>query len=230
MKTIFFTIIGILLMASSCLNDLDNFDAPGGGIYGTIFDEVTNKPIPLPVQGSTGVIINLMEQNTDATRSVDFYAKYDGTYNNSTIFNSDYKVTINGPFVKVAEQIVSVKGQTKADFKVVPYSRINATAQVAGKVITINYSVEKTDPSFVVSEVYGYWNFAPGVDNGASNQAGKKTVAAASGTIVFDLSNDKTYNSNTYKIAENGNKIYLRVGAKTNNVINYSEIITVEVL
>ncbi|HEX3006156.1 MAG TPA: DUF3823 domain-containing protein [Bacteroidales bacterium] len=229
MKTIYFTAIGLLLLTSSCLNDLDNYDAPNGGIYGTIIDDATNKPVPLPVQGSTGVMINLTEQNTDATRSVDFYAKYDGTYANASVFNADYTVKVNGPFVQKAEQTVKVSGQTKLDFRVVPYSRINATAQVSGKVITITYSVEKTDPSFVVSEVYGLWNFAPGVDNGTSNQAGTKTVSAASGTIVFDLAAEKNYNkSNIQKIAANGNKIYLRVGAKTNNAINYSEIITVQ--
>jgi hypothetical protein len=229
MKTIYFTAIGLLLLTSSCLNDLDNYDAPNGGIYGTIIDDATNKPVPLPVQGSTGVIINLTEQNTNATRSVDFYAKYDGTFVNGSVFNAEYKVKVNGPFVQPAEQTVTVNGQTKLDFRVVPYSRINLTAQVSGKVVTLTYSVEKTDPSFVVSEVYGIWNFAPGVDNGTSNQAGMKTVSATSGTIVFDLATEKNYTSaNIQKIAANGNKIYLRVGAKTNKVINYSEIVTVQ--
>ena len=193
------------LCFTSCLSDMDNYESPNGGIKGQILDAETNEPIPLPVQGSTGVIINMFEQNTDATQSVDFYAKMDGSYENAKLFNCDYKIVVNGPFVSPCEEFVTVKGQTTLDLKATPYARINASAQV--------------------SEVYGYWNFAPGVDNGNANQAGKQTVKEQEGTIVFDLENDKTYQDNLYKIQANGNKIYVRVGAKTEGAVNYSTII-----
>ena len=73
----FLSLMSLCLM-SSCVNELDNYDAPDGGVYGTILDAETNQPVPLPVQGSTGVIIKLMEQGTGATKTVDFYAKQDG--------------------------------------------------------------------------------------------------------------------------------------------------------
>ena len=192
------------LCFTSCLSDMDNYESPNGGIKGQILDAETNEPIPLPVQGSTGVIINMFEQNTDATQSVDFYAKMD---------------------VSPCEEFVTVKGQTTLDLKATPYARINASAQVTGKKITITYKVNPTNSNFKVSEVYGYWNFAPGVDNGNANQAGKQTVKEQEGTIVFDLENDKTYQDNLYKIQANGNKIYVRVGAKTEGAVNYSTII-----
>ena len=44
------------LLVTGCQNELDNYDAPNGGIKGRILDAQTNEPIPLPVQGSTGVI------------------------------------------------------------------------------------------------------------------------------------------------------------------------------
>ena len=56
-------------------------------------------------------------------------------------------------------------------------------------------------------------------------KAGKQTVKEQEGTIVFDLENDKTYQDNLYKIQANGNKIYVRVGAKTEGAVNYSTII-----
>lgn len=210
---------------SSCLSDLDNYESFDGGIRGQILDAETNEPIPLPVQGSTGVIINMYEQNTTATQSIDFYAKMDGTFENSKLFNCDYKIVVNGPFVTPCEDFVAVKGQTSFDLKAVPYARINVSAQAYGKKVTIAYKVVPTDPSFKVSEVYGYWNFAPGVDNGNANYAGKQTVSTTEGTISFDLENDQTFASNEYKILANGNKIYLRIGAKAEGVINYSTII-----
>lgn len=217
------------LCFGSCLSELDNYDAPNGGIKGTILDAETNEAIPLPVQGSTGVIINMMEQGTDATKSVDFYAKMDGTYENSQLFNCDYQITVNGPFVSKCEEMITVKGQTALDLKATPYARISASAQVTGKKIAITYKVTPSSNNFKVAEVYGYWNFAPGVDNGSANQAGKQTVTATEGIITFDLENDAVFKSNGYKIQANGNKIYVRIGAKTEGAVNYSTISTVTV-
>ena len=209
---------------TGCLSDLDNYESPNGGIKGQIIDTETNEPIPLPVQGSTGVIINMFEQNTGATQSVDFYAKMDGSYENSKLFNCDYKIVVNGPFVAPCEDFVTVKGQTTFNVSATPFARITASTQVTGKIVTINYKVIPSDPSFVVSEVYGYWNFAPGVDNSNANYAGKQTVSETEGSIIFDLENDEAYQSNHYKIQANGNKIYLRIGAKTEGEVNYSTI------
>lgn len=224
---LFMTVCSFFL--TGCLNELDNYDTPNGGIKGSILDAETNDPVPLPVQGSTGVIINMFEQNTDATKSVDFYAKYDGSYENSQLFNCDYKIVVNGPFVSPCEEMVKVKGQTTVDLKATPYARITASASATSRKVSVSYKVTPTNPSFTVSEVYGYWNFAPGVDNGGANQAGKVTVKETEGVIVFDLENDETFKSNLYKIQANGNKIYLRIGAMTEGKINYSTIITVVV-
>ncbi len=224
---LFITIAAAILGITSCVNELDNYDAPNGGIKGQILDAETNEPIPLPVQGSTGAIINLFELNTDATMSVDFYAKYDGTYEHSQVFNGEYNVVVNGPFVSPCESKVTIKGQTTLDLKATPYARIDASVSASGTSIDIRYDVTKTNDSYTVSEVYGYWNFAPGVDNGSANYAGKVTVNESSGTITFDLSNDKNYQDNLHKITANGNKIYVRIGAKTGNAVNYSKILTV---
>lgn len=229
MKKISFILTSVICMffLTGCLNELDNYDAPNGGIKGRVLDAETNEPIPLPFQGSTGVIINLFEQNTNATKSVDFYAKQDGSFENSRIFNGQYKIVVNGPFVDKCESDISVKGQTTVDLKATPYARITASATASGQKVTISYKVNPTNSSYNVSEVYGYWNFAPGVDNGSANYADKVTVNVAEGTIEFDLSDNSTFKSNLHKIQSNGNKIYVRIGAKTENVVNYSPTLTV---
>lgn len=221
---IFFLVL-TLLGFSSCSNEFDNYNAPNGGVYGTIVDVTTKEAVPLSVQGSTGTILKLMEQNTGASKSVDFYAKQDGTFDNSFVFNCDYTISVVGPFANVQAVNIKVKGQTEVDIPVTPYARIAATASASGKRITINYNVTKSDTNFSVSEVYGYWNFAPGVDDGTSNYAGKVVVHETTGTIVFDLTNDINYNNNLNKIKSNGNKIYIRVGAKTEGYVNYSKVI-----
>lgn len=209
---------------TGCLSNLDNYESPNGGIKGQILDAGTNEPIPLPVQGSTGIIINMYEQNTSATQSVDFYAKMDGSYENTKLFNCDYKIVVNGPFVSPCEEFVTVKGQTTFNVTATPYARISANAQLSGKKVTVTYKVTPTDPSFKVSAVYGYWNFAPGVDDSNANYAGKQTATDTEGSFTFDLENDATYQNNLYKIQANGNKLYFRVGAKTEGKLNYSTI------
>ncbi|MDR0349745.1 MAG: DUF3823 domain-containing protein, partial [Tannerella sp.] len=173
--------------------------------------------------------INLHELNTDATQSIDFYAKYDGTYENAQVFNGDYEIVVNGPFVSPCRGNITVKGQTSYDLKALPYARINASATVSGGVVTVQYEVKPTSPSFEVSDVYGYWNFAPGIDDGVANYAGKITVSETSGEIKFDLYNNQTYKSNHYKIQANENRIYVRIGAKIDGKVNYSVILTVTV-
>lgn len=228
--------IAVLLMAligvfgfTSCMNSLDNYDEPDGGIRGTILDAETNEPIPLPVQGSNGVIINMYELNTNATRSVDFRAKQDGTYENSRMFNCDYRIVVNGPFVGGCEDQVTVHGQTTKDLKATPYARIKATASLAGHVATINYTVTPTDASFTVSNVSAFWNFAPGVDNSKSNYAGKTSGKDLTGTFTIDLDKENEFASNLYKINANGGKIYLRVSATTEGKVNYSTVMEVTV-
>lgn len=220
-----------ILLTLGCENELDNYDAPNGGIIGSVIDSKTGEPIPLPVQGSNGVIVNMFEQGTEATKSVDFYAKMDGTFENTKIFNCDYRIVVNGPFVEKCEDNVTVNGYTKHDLTATPYARIAATANVSGKVVTVNYQVIPSDPNFNVTEVNGYWNFAPGVDNSNSNHAGKVTTKTdlSQGTFKFDLSSNSTFTSNLYKIHANNNNIYIRVSAKTEGAYNYSKIIEVTI-
>jgi len=99
--SLFLTVCMFVFM--SCENDIDNYDAPNGGIKGTIYDETTNEPIPLPVQGEAGVMVNLFEQNTGATEAINFRAKQDGTYEHSKVFNCEYKVVVDGPFTNKCE-------------------------------------------------------------------------------------------------------------------------------
>ena len=215
-----------ILALSSCVNELDNYDEPNGGIYGNIVDEETNQPVPLPVQGPSGVIIRLMEQGTNATKPYDFYAKQDGSFVNTKVFNCDYLISVEGPFARKEEVRATIKGQTEVKIPVLPYARIEATASHQGKKVSIDYTVKKTSEKYNTSEVYAYWNFAPGVDNSNSNQAGKITTHQLSGSVSFDLEKDNTFKENEYKIKANGNKIYLRIGAMTEGRINYSQVIT----
>ena len=64
---------------------------------------------------------------------------------NTKVFNCDYSVTATGPFQTVGEYTTTVKGQTKLDIIVIPYSRIEASAEANGEVVTLSYKVRKVE-------------------------------------------------------------------------------------
>jgi hypothetical protein len=147
------------------------------------------------------------------------------------VFDCAYTITIdNGAFAEPVKVSTAVNGQTQFDIRVTPLSRVEATATASGKVITVSYTVTPTAGQ-TVTDVYGYWNLAPGVDDGTANQADlKQSSKALTGTFTFDLDKSTQYKNNLHKIQSNGNKVYLRVGAKAGNGrINYSTISTVTV-
>lgn len=232
-----FLIISVLFVVS-CESDIDNYGAASGGIYGTIYDKETNEPIPLPVQGSGGIQINMYEKNTEATASIDFRAKLDGTYVNTKIFEGDYRVQAIGPFAGVCEGYVTVKGQTQLDLYTVPFSRITIDAKVStDNKITVDYDVTKTgDATHSITDISVIWNYAPGVDANSANYASIIPIGTSdNGTYVLDLMNDTQFIENHYKIVSNKNRIYVRVSATitvqrgsavVTSAVNYSKVLT----
>lgn len=229
-----FLLMTSLFLGTACVNELDNYDAPDGGVQGSIIDARTNKPVPLPVQGSNGVIIRMLELNTGATKTVDFYATQDGSFKNTMLFNCDYKITVDGPFVNPTEVTATIKGLSEVNIPVVPLATIEASASITGKVVTIRYQVEKAEAAYATTEVYGYWHLAPRVDDTGANSSSKQVMPVngdsdLSGTVTFDLDQEDAFKNNAYKIQSNGNKIYVRIGAKTNGKINYSATLEVTI-
>jgi len=228
MKNIFY-VFGFILIAvmNSCENEIDNLQAPHGGLHGTIYDMETNKPIPLPVEGSGGVLVSLFEIGTGATASVDFRANADGSYTNNTVFNGKYRVVVNGPFIGVCEGYTTVQGQTEFDLKATPFSRITASATISDRnQVEVAFKVNKSDESFTFTNVSVMWNYTPRVDENNANYVTKIAKGKIDeGKHVFELANDKQFVENFYKIKANGNKIYVRVSATVNGVVNYSDTI-----
>ncbi len=213
-----------VLMAAGC--ELDNYDAPQGCIYGSILDAETGKPVPLPVEGTTGAIVSIMEVGTGATLAQSFYAKQDGTYRNALIFEGDYTVTASGPFVLQGSQQATVNGETRCDLSAVPYSRIEMNVEQDGMKGKVSFTVTPTDDSYKVKKTYILWNYRKQTDIQNGNFAGSKTdfTGSKTGSHTFNFENEVQYKNNVDKIAENGNKVYVRVAAECEGRVNYSEV------
>ena len=221
---------------AACENDIDNYDAPNGGVYGTIYDKETNEPVPMPVPGSSGVMMSLYEQNTGATASVDFRARQDGTFEHTKVFNGNYRIQAkDGPFVGVCEGYVTVNGQTQVDLYTIPFSRISLDVAVsADNKLTLTYDAKTSSETLKLTDVSVIWNYAPGVDVNNANHATLSSLGTKSnGTHIIDLMSDTEFIENHYKIVSNKNRVYVRVAAtvtaESKPYVNYSRVVEVTV-
>lgn len=224
--------ITCLFGLTSCENKIDNYAYPDGAIKGKVVDAATKEMIPLPVQGNAGVLVNLIEQDKNATQSIDFRAKQDGSFENTLIFNGSYQVVVNGPFVEPCQGTVHVNGTTELTLEATPYARLTLSGTIAGNnQVTLAYQIDKTTAAHELSEVTLLWNFAPGVDVNSSNYAGRVSLPVnTKGTgIAYDLSKDAQFMANRHKIKANKDRVYFRLASKVNGAINYSKVLELTV-
>ena len=147
------------LSLSSCsLFKIDNYDAPAETIKGTITDVVTGEPV-LTEQNSRGIRIRLTETSygDNVTHNPDFYARDNGTYQNTKIFKGDYNVRIDGPFVPLVRESADgeliydgsvncpISGITTVDFKVQPFLKVEFVGEpvVSGGQISAQVKVTR---------------------------------------------------------------------------------------
>lgn len=228
-------VISLIILNSCELFELDNYQGPDGGIYGRFIDADTNKPVPMPVAGSTGVLIQISETDSASGQPINFYANQDGTFTNTKVFNGDYITAFEGPFVVIDEYPVpvTINGMTEIDIRVTPYARVSATATVNGENVTVSYEIELVADTVSLDRVYAYWNYQKLVDSKPNHYADRERGEGENGSITFDLANDENYLDNKDKIEANGNRVYFRVGAQVQTnlneteVMNYSEVIEV---
>lgn len=211
-------------MTISC--ELDNYDAPDGCIYGEIIDSGTGEAIPLPVEGSNGTVINLMEVGTGATLAQSFYAKQDGSFRNAEVFKGPYSITADGPFKMPETYEVEIGDETELKMYAVPYSRVEATASADGMKVTVNYKVSPVESGSRITTTYVLWNYRMQTDIITGNFCSSKAdfTGKAEGAVTINIANEVQYNANKEKIIANGGKVYLRVAADVGGHINYSKV------
>ncbi len=144
------SLMAAALCAVSCdLFSLDNYDAPSETLYGSVVDASTGAPV-LTDQGSEGIRVRLIETSWQGNVTPqDFYCKPDGTFRNTRLFEADYNVRVDGPFVPIViengegtvmkdESVnLHLKGEKEVNFKVQPFLNVEFTSapQVsAGKI------------------------------------------------------------------------------------------------
>jgi hypothetical protein len=242
MKAIKYITLSILIVAglASC-NDNDNYPEPKETFTGAIVDAATGQPFQTAV-GSTGVRIKMMEYSwSDTPTPYYMYAKMDGSFNNTKIFNGEYGVTPEGAFVAIPEERFEISGVVEKTYQVEPFLRVEIVGDPvvnADGTATVQVKIDRgtTNPNYqqALAEVWLYVSETDYVGDfsNSPNFSTKVTALPALGSTVSITTGWPTgVGAGTQRIFPTySRKYFLRAGARINkqvnavNVFNYSTI------
>lgn len=137
-KIAFYTILCALFSFTSCdLFELDNKNAPSETLEGEVVDVATGERV-LTDQGAEGIRVRLTELSygPNVTPNPDFYCMPDGSFQNTKLFEGNYNIRIDGPFIPLLREdergvpiadetkTMDIKGVTNVRFEVQPFLKV----------------------------------------------------------------------------------------------------------
>jgi hypothetical protein len=161
---------------TSCsLFELDNYVEPIETLQGEVVDAETGEPV-LTDQGSEGIRVRLTELSwgDNVTPNPDFFCMPDGTFQNTRLFNGNYNIRVDGPFIPLIRedergvpladetQTVDIKGLTKVKFEVQPFLKVEWVGEptvINGKVkaqVRVTRAVSETEFQSKIEPMGGY--------------------------------------------------------------------------
>ena len=205
---IYITVFIVILVAGAC--ELDNYDAPDASFYGTLLDFETSDAVEQDIiNGSQLEYIELGWENPEIQYMV---FKNDGTFRNDLMFSGTYTMRlVRGNFVPIDSMNVVVSGDTKKDFTVQPYIRVeNASIQKNGNMVTATFTLDQTVANNVKT-IGLYAHPEPSVGEPMHIVSTEQNInAVVDAATVHTLEIDLTANSN---LLIPGNDYFFRVGA-----------------
>ncbi len=204
------TFFSILLMAGCELEKIDNYDGPNASIYGGIYDIETNELIQQDI--IRGTQIEYIENHYENPETQYLVVKNDGTFRNNMMFANTYTIRpVRGNFVEVQKMGIEVKGETKVDFKVLPYIRIkNAKIEKVGNKIVATFNLQQNVPNNV-KKIGLFAHQEPNVGEPlkvVSSQVDLKMVTFESTIYTLQINLDENKNN-----LVPGKQYYFRIGA-----------------
>ena len=130
---------------------VDNFTAPNMTLQGKVVDIVTGENIQ--TRQPNGIRLRLVEVGYPTP--LDFWAKQDGSFTNTKLFASSYKLlAMEGPFVPIDTVAVDLSTNQTITIQVTPYARLsNVSITASGTTLTATYNVAKGSTTALTSSV-----------------------------------------------------------------------------
>lgn len=225
MKLQFISLACMLVVFASC-GKRDNYAAPNAGIKGTLINADTQEPFE--TEQPNGVKIRMLDvKYGDGVSPIDIWAKADGSFETTQLFNGSYKVVpIEGAFFNADTTTVTVNGISDVSFNVTPFLNIAMDAAKSGNDIIVKYNLSRSKVGDKIMQCKSVMSAYLTVSNTINEMA-----------IEHDLSGEDdssalaTNYSDTLKNVTTGSSYYIRVAAKTanaNNKYNYSKIVKID--
>jgi len=227
-KHIICNIIVIFVLLSGC-GDIDNYKAPDSTFYGRIITEGGNT-VQQRVQSSTGLKFALYETERENSIPQYFFAKPDGTFENSMLFEGEYRVKLGQTnFYPVDDLVTRISGKTAHNFTVIPFCEIQnvAASHISGRKVLVKFTVTRTkdqDCKIINYGVYGH--ISPYIDDLAANSLISRSVDNTQSndsdllnkTVEMELDMDDIPDfAAQYEniVKANSNQIYIRISVIT---------------
>lgn len=207
MKKLNSIILIAALAFASC--EKDNYDGPDAGLSGNFIDAATKALVEQDI--IRGTEIEILEKGY--TEAQYLIVKNDGTYANTLLFSNTYTVRpVRGNFIPIEAQEVNIKGQTKLDFTVTPFIRVNDVSIVkTGTRVVATFKLQQN----VINNVQKIGLYAhqdSRVGEPMRQVAAERDInAVVDANTVYTLEIDLAANST---ILKPGKPFYFRVGAK----------------
>jgi hypothetical protein len=249
------------LLSALCLSvffsacEIDNYDAPNGGLYGRILDAETGKNVPQAVPSDLGLRLRFYETDKENSIEQHFYARQDGSFENTRIFNGHIRLVVEQRnFFPIDTINVLIKGQTQQDIPVIPYAHIQVENMEGNEKITMLCSLSRCESlsyeKHKITSCMLIWHVSPYIDNQKENYTGRASLSLGNVpdaqilsthySVELDLStsaNRALLKSKAHLIQGNGNTIFLRFcvittesdGILSRNYTNYSEVYPVQI-
>jgi hypothetical protein len=221
-KIVFLLIIGAFL--ASC--EIDNYDEPNGGIYGTLTDKITNETFQS--EQPDGFNLKLFEKGGRMNSPIIFSGKPDGTFENAWIFQNEYKIiATEGAFFSVDTVVVKVGERTEVNFEVVPFLAVaDVSVQAGSGKVTSSYKILRSQVGDKIIERKTLVSRVPAASNVVFDFKSETDLSGISDTDILTA-------QFTDEITDlPSGKYYVRIAARTDNGLNkynYSKVFPVSI-
>lgn len=216
----------------SC-SKIDNYEAPNGGVYGVVTDQMTNEGIQ--TEQPNGFNVKLFEKGRSLNSPISFSGKPDGTFENVLIFQNEYRIApVEGAFFPLTDTVtIQVGKHTEINFSVVPYlsvTNVTVTPSANPLKVTVTYNIARSQVGGKISTRKSMLSKVPTCSNAFNAlNVSTSTTSISDATLLATTFTDVITGTTSVPLVS-GQTYWVRVGALATNTLsryNYSKIIKI---
>jgi hypothetical protein len=230
-KLINIILAGVAIMAISACTKIDNYNGPDASFQGNIISSEGGNLL------TSGGSVTIKLQQIGWTSPQTIPSKFDGTFEDSKLFQSSYKVIpTGGAFWPIYDTVVVKIGKdTRHDFTVTPYIVLkNFTSTLTGTTLTLKFNIVAPIAAGLptIKDIQPYVNTTKLVGAGASIRDFSDVNAITINKEYTDMSDADKAITLTIPNLIPGRTFFVRAGVRLSdsyNSSNFSEIVQVDV-